>query len=229
MIAITFALPTESSDLRRQLRETREDGYFVFGKIDDRSVTILHTGVGAKNCGERVEALLHKTRPRLVISSGFAGAVTDDLSVGDLILAENFSDQEVLARVERILSARKPGKARLFTSASIVDSVAQRDEIARASGAAAVDMETGSIFAVCNAHGVPLLSVRAISDTPNQPFPAPPDVLFDMERQRTNYARLFGYLLRHPSSISRLLGFGREINRTRAKLTGAIVALVEAL
>jgi adenosylhomocysteine nucleosidase len=229
MIAITFALATESSDLRRQLRETREDGHFVFGKIDDRSVTILHTGVGAKNCSERVEALLHKTRPRLVISSGFAGAVTDDLRVGDLMLAENFSDREVLARVERILSERKPGKARLFTSASIVDSVEQRDEIARASGAAAVDMETGSIFAVCNAHGVPLLSVRAISDTPNQPFPAPPDVLFDMERQRTNYARLFGYLLRHPSSISRLLGFGREINRTRAKLTGAIVALVRAL
>jgi adenosylhomocysteine nucleosidase len=229
MIAITFALPTESSDLRRQLRESREDGHFVFGKISDRSVTILHTGVGAKNCSEHVEALLHKTRPRLVISSGFAGAVTDDLEVGDLLLAANFSDRQLLASAERILSQRKTRNAKLFTSASIVDSVEQRDEIARASGAAAVDMETGSIFAVCNAHGIPLLSVRGISDTPRQPFPTPPDVLFDMERQRTNYARLFGYLLRHPSSISRLLGFGREINRVRAKLTGAIVALVAEL
>jgi adenosylhomocysteine nucleosidase len=229
MIAITFALPTESSDLRRQLRETRDDGYFVFGKIDDRSVAVLHTGVGAKNCSERVEALLHQTRPRLVISSGFAGAVTDDFHVGDLVLAENFSDRELLASVERILSERKPGKAKLFTSASIVDSVDQRDEIARASGAAAVDMETGSIFAVCNAHGVPLLSMRAISDTPKQPFPVPPDVLFDIERQRTNYGRVIGYLLKHPSSISRLLGFGREINRVRQKLTGAIVAVAKEL
>lgn len=143
MIAITFALPTESSDLRRQLRESREDGHFVFGKISDRSVTILHTGVGAKNCSEHVEALLHKTRPRLVISSGFAGAVTDDLQIGDLLLAENFSDRQLLASAERILSQRKTRNAKLFTSASIVDSVEQRDEIARASGASAVDMETG--------------------------------------------------------------------------------------
>ena len=31
---------------------------------------------------------------------------------------------------------------------------------------------------------------------PRQPFPAPPDVLFDMERQRTNFGRLLVYLLR---------------------------------
>jgi len=229
MIAITFALPTESTDLRRQLRETRQDGHLVIGKIAHLPVAILHTGVGAKDCSERVEALLHKARPRLVISCGFAGAVTDDLHVGDLVLAKNFSDLQLLARVERILSERKPRTAKLFTSTSIVDSVDQRDEIARASGAAAVDMETGSIFAICNAHGVPLLALRVISDTPERPFPAPPNVLFDIERKRPSYGPLFGYLLRHPSSIPRLLGFGREINRARAKLTRAIVALIQSL
>jgi adenosylhomocysteine nucleosidase len=118
---------------------------------------------------------------------------------------------------------------KLFTSASIVDSIAERAEIARRSGAAAIDMETGAITNVCNAHGVPLLSLRAITDSPSEPFPAPPSVLFDVELQRTNYGRLTSYLLRHPASIPRLVRFGGEIRRVRAKLTDAIVALVLGL
>lgn len=229
MIAITFALPTESTDLRRRFREPREQDDFVSGQIDSRPVAICHTGVGAKHCSARVEALLHKARPRMVISSGFAGAVNEGFSIGDLVLAENFSDKGLLANAQRILTDRSPRVAKLFTSPSIVDSISDRNEIARASGAAAVDMETGAIFEICRAHGVPLLSLRAISDTPERPFPAPPSVLFDIERQRTNYAGLFAYLLRHLSSAPRLLAFGREINRVRARLSDAIVAVVKEL
>lgn len=229
MIAITLALPTESFDLRHQLREAREDGSLVVGELNNRAIAILHTGVGARDCNERIETLLHKERPRLVISSGFAGAVIDNLQVGDLILAENFSDPQLLASAERILIERKPRLVKLFTSTSIVDSVDKRDEIARASGAAAADMETGSIVGVCNAHGVPVLSLRVISDTPAQSFPAPPDVLFDIERQRTSYGRLLAYLLRRPGSIGPLLHFASRIRHVRAKLTDAIVALAKEL
>jgi adenosylhomocysteine nucleosidase len=229
MIAITFALPTESADLRAQLRDIRKDDNLVYGKIDNREVALVHTGVGAKNCNARVEALLHKARPRLVISSGFAGAVGEDLQVGDLILAENFSDGQLLANAERILCDRKPRVVKLFTSTSIVDSVTERDQIARASGSAAVDMETGAIVGVCNAHGVPLLSLRVISDTPKAPFPAPPKVLFDMERQRPNYGRLISYLFRHPTLVASLLRFVRQIAQARSVLTDAIVALVKEI
>ncbi|MDP9185881.1 MAG: hypothetical protein M3O72_00810 [Verrucomicrobiota bacterium] len=229
MIGITFALPSESSDLVRQLQALQRHDQFLSGKIDDRAVTILHTGVGAKNCNAQLEILLHKTRPRLVISSGFAGAVSEQLRVGDLILARNFSDPGLLASAERILREREPQLVKLFTSTSIVDSIVERNEIARAAGAAAVDMETEAIAGVCNAQGVPLLSLRGISDTPNQPFPAPPSVLFDIDRQQTNYGRLLAYLFRHPASIRRLFRFGRQIAQVRAVLTDAIVALVRAL
>jgi len=229
MIAITFALPTESSDLRRHLRQARDEGGFILGKIERHAVAIAHTGVGARNCSDRLEALLHKARPRMVVTSGFAGAVASELKVGDLIFAENFSDRELRMAAQRILSERKPRDVKLFTSTSIVDSLADRNEIARASGAAAVDMETGSIFEICQAHGIPLLSVRAISDTPSEPFPAPTSVLFDIERQRTSYRRLFAYLLRHPGSIGPLLQFARRIKYVRAKLTDAIVELVRSL
>ncbi len=228
-IAITFALPTESSELRRQLCETRDEGDFILGKIDGHTVAIAHTGVGAQHGSAQLEALLHRTRPRAVISSGFAGAVASDLRVGDLIFAKNFSDRELLMAAQRILSERTPRTVKLFTSTSIVDSLSERNQVAGASGAAAVDMETGSIFEICKGHGIPLLSVRAISDTPTEPLPAPPGVLFDIQNQRTSYRRLVSYLVAHPTAIPRLIRFGREINGVRAKLTEAIVILVHAL
>ena len=226
---ITFALPSESSDLVRQLQSLQRHDNLLSGKIDDRAVTILHTGVGAKNCNARLELLLHTARPKLVISSGFAGAVSEQLQVGDLILAQNFSDPGLLAGAERILRDREPQRVKLFTSTSIVDSIVERNETARASGAAAIDMETGAIAAVCSAHGVPLLSLRVISDTPNQPFPMPPSILFDIERQRISYGGLLAYLFRDPASIGRLIRFARRIAHARATLTDAIVDLIRGL
>jgi adenosylhomocysteine nucleosidase len=213
----------------RRISSPRRAGELIIGKIDNRDVAIVHTGVGAKYCNQRLELLIHKARPEFVISAGFAGAVTDELHVGDLIYAENFSNAAVLANAERILATKSPRRVKLFTSTSILDSLDERNEIARASGAAAVDMETGAIVAACNTHGVPLLSLRAISDSPSEPFPAPPAVLFDIERQRTSYGRLLAYLLRDPAAVPRLFRFGSAIARVRAKLTDGIIALVRAL
>jgi adenosylhomocysteine nucleosidase len=229
MIGITFALPSESSDLTRYLQTQQCGDTLTFGKINNREVAIVHTGVGANNCNERLEALIHKAQPKLVISAGFAGAVSDELRVGDLILAENFSDPALLADAERVLSNRQAHCVKLFTSPSIIDSISERNEIARQSGAAAVDMETGAIFAVCKTHGIPLLSFRAISDSPSAPFPAPPFVLFDIERQRPSYRRLISYLLRYPASIPGLFRFGRQIARVRGNLTDGLVALVRGI
>ena len=126
-IAITFALSSESSDLVRRLQACQRQDHLVSGKIDDHALAILHTGVGAKNCNARLETLLHKTRPRLVISSGFAGAVSEQMRVGDLILGQNFSDPGLLASAERILREGEPRVVKLFTSTSIVDSDAERN------------------------------------------------------------------------------------------------------
>lgn len=226
MIGITFALPTESSGLRKRLREKRNNHDLISGKIGDHSVAICHTGVGAKNCNQRLEQLLHTARPRLVISTGFAGAVVNELKVGDLILAENFSDPGLFGQAQEILSDSKPRSIKLFTSSSIVDSTVERNEIARASGAAAVDMETGSISEICKAHGVPLLSLRVISDTPSEPLPAPAEILFDIDRQRTDLRKLFGHFIVQPSALIRFIGFIQRIQEVRGKLTDALVTLI---
>src|SRR5579864_9120366 len=109
MIAITFALRTESSGLAAQLRD---------GKIDNQQIEIVHTGVGRKMCELKMQEFLRGTRPDLLISAGFAGGVTEELRVGDLVLAENFSDPQLLAAAHQSLSDQNVRTIRLFTADS---------------------------------------------------------------------------------------------------------------
>ena len=57
MIGIVFALPSESADLRRRISVEQRDHDLLLGKIDNREVALIHTGVGARNCNERLEIL----------------------------------------------------------------------------------------------------------------------------------------------------------------------------
>ncbi len=207
MIAVTFALPSESSDFRRLLGERASD------------VAVLHTGVGEKICRQRIGPFLDSQPFDFVISSGFAGGVEPSLGVGDLLLADNFSDPALLARARCLLTGHV---ARLATVDRIVETVAERDQFAHAHGAAAVDMETQWIADACAERKIPFLALRVISDTAAAPFPAPPRVLFDLERQRTSPRRLLGYLLRHPAAIGRLIRFARQISTARANLASAL-------
>ncbi len=233
MIAITFALSAESSGLVGLLREKKRasssNGKIVYGKIENKSVAILHTGVGRKSCQLKIDNFLRTEQPRRLISSGFAGAAREDFQVGDLIVAENFSDRESLSAAQRILANGNLRTAKLFTSTTIVDSIDARNEIACTNGADAVDMETEVIAQACSVRGVPMLSLRVISDSLREPFPLPPSILFDIERQRTNAAKLSLYLINHPGALFDLLRFARQITQARRILTDAIITLVSQL
>jgi len=101
--------------------------------------------------------------------------------------------------------------------------------MARESGASAVDMETEFIARACAAHGILLLALRVITDTPTQPFPASPSVLFDIQQQRTHIAALAKFFLAHPSRIPDLVQFARRITRARTVITNALVAVVRTI
>lgn len=207
MIAISFAVPHESRDFLR-----------IVGNKRDR-IALLHTGVGAAICRQRIEPFLAAQKFEFLLSSGFAGGVDPSLGVGDLLLAENYSDPELLRRAETILVART---ARLVSVDRVVAGAAERAAFAAAHQAEAVDMETETIAEACAAQKLPMISLRAISDTTAAPFPAPPSILFDPARQHTDALRLGSFLLRHPPAIPRLIRFSRQIALARANLAAAL-------
>jgi nucleoside phosphorylase len=232
MIAVTFALPAESSEFLRRLRNhsraDRNGNRIIRGKIDDREIEVLHTGVGEKVCRQRIGGFLRDQQFKFLISTGFAGALNDQLEIGDLLLAKNFSTIELNDR-QSFFSTFPVHTAALLTVSALIDSSDERNNIAQESGAAAVDMETEFIAHACAAHGVPLLSLRVITDTPLKPFPAPPKVLFDIERQRTHISALARFFLAHPNRLQRFVQFARRIAWSRKTLARALVAVLREL
>jgi adenosylhomocysteine nucleosidase len=229
MIAVTFALPAESSEFLRRLRnKSRADRNGVGtirGDIEDREIEVLHTGVGEQVCRERVAKFLQNQQFELLISSGFAGAIDDQLQPGDLLLAENFSTVHPRKKQSSVFEVEiRTGN--LLTVPELIDSSEERTKLAHTSGAVAVDMETEFIARACAERGIPLLSLRVITDTPQQVFPAPPNVLFDMAKQKTDLVKLAKFFVTHPHRVLRLAQFTIGISRARKMLSNALVAVV---
>ncbi|MEN3368091.1 MAG: adenosylhomocysteine nucleosidase [Verrucomicrobiota bacterium] len=232
MIAITFALSAESSDLTSLLEKpalhSREGVESIRGRLHGKSVAVIHTGVGRKICCERMEVLLRRERFEYLISAGFAGALEKDLRVGDLLIAENFSSPVLLRSPHLDLADDGLFLGKLLTASGVITSSAEREQLAKETGAAAVDMETEFIADACAEIDLPFLSLRAISDTAAEPFPAPPHVLFDLDKQKTDFARLALYLATHPGAISRLNSFRERVAGARKNLTATLEKILRA-
>jgi len=90
-------------------------------------------------------------------------------------------------------------------------------------------METETIARLCAAESIPMLALRVVSDSPAAPFPAPPNVLFDIEKQRTDFSQLLSYIARNPTSAIRLAEFSRQIVIAKTKLAAALASIIAAL
>ncbi len=101
-----------------------------------------------------------------LVSFGLAGALVSGLAPGTLLTARRVVDADgtVLWEDEPL---RVPGAltAVVCDAGRIVDDPVERRELARSTGAAAVDTESATLAATGRLAGV----VRAISDTPEQP------------------------------------------------------------
>ena len=232
MIAITFALAAESSDfvslLEKPAPNSREGVETIRGQLHGKSVVVIHTGVGKKICCKRMEIILRRERFEYLISAGFAGALEKELRIGNLVIAENYSSPQLLRSPRLDLPDEGHYLGKLLTASGMIESNAERERLATKTGAVAVDMETEFIAEACADHELPILSVRAISDTPSEPFPAPAHVLFDLEKQKTNFVRLAFYLLKHPGAFSRLKAFEKRVAVARKALAASLENILRA-
>ena len=231
MIAVTFALPAESSAFIRFLRHRKrqKEGALsiISGNIGHRPIQVLHTGVGETVSRQRLTRFLQDRPFDLLISAGFAGSLKNDLRPGDLLLAKNFSTSP-LDHLRPVIAKWTIHVADTYTASNLVSSAEDRHNIARKTGTVAVDMETKFIARACAEHGLPLLSLRVISDTPAHPFPAPPEVLFDLTRQKTDFGKFAGFFALHPNRLPKLIQFARTVHRARNLLAHALAEIIRS-
>lgn len=147
-----------------------------------------------------------------IVSWGLAGALRDDLRVGDWVIGTGVSggfEHDCDAHwSERVLAAL-PGahRGRFHADGLLADAPAKR--ALALSGRSAVDMESHIAARVAAAHGLPLAILRVVSDRVDDEMP--PAVLVSMgPRGRTAYARVAASLARHPAQVRAFAAFARH-------------------
>ena len=192
-------------------------------------MVVVHTGVGdSPTARAHVARVLAGAAPpaRAVISAGYAGALEAGLTVGDVVLGENHSSSALVSRAGDWLKDEPVRTGGLVTVPEAVEDAAAKRALHGTSGALAVDMETAWIAGVCAAAGLPLLSLRVISDAADQDFPVPGRVLYDAVRQRPRYVALPAWLALHPGRVAPFVRFVRGLGPARERLTRALGIVV---
>ena len=104
MILILSAFSTEQASLLARLEnpENKTAGVFKFiqGRLFGQVVALALTGMGLTNAAAVTSTLVSLLKPQAVIFYGCAGAIRQDLSVGDIIVGREAFELDVLGHHE---------------------------------------------------------------------------------------------------------------------------------
>jgi adenosylhomocysteine nucleosidase len=229
MIAVSFALPEESKGVVRALEGARRSGPaalpVIAGRLGGKEVIVVHSGMGRDSASARVGACLEEHAPSHWIACGFGGGLDPELRVGEIVVVRNYSEPGLLAAIASLPARRGD----LVTTGEVIETAAQKRDLARRTGAMVVDMETAAIAPLCGARGIPMLAVRAISDTASEDLPVRAAVWFDMVAQRPRALALVLYLAAHPGRIGPFARFVRGVHLAGGRLTAFLLAALERL
>lgn len=186
----------EVESIKKLLTDTKTEKIsgvdFVSGKFDDADVVVAKCGVGKVFAALCAEAMILKYNPDIVINIGVAGAISDDLHIGDIVIADAVvqydmdtsplgdpkgflsgidiidipADKNVCGVLED--SVKKLGLnckiGKIASGDRFVASREMKDCIKENFGAVSCEMEGASIGHVCYVNGVPFGVLRAMSD-----------------------------------------------------------------
>ena len=163
-IAVVAAMESELAPLvkgwNRETLRAGERSVQCFLKDD---VIAVAGGIGASSAEATAGALVERYRPEFLVSAGLAGALTNDLRAGSVVLPELVVDAATGAEYacENFTKA-VPGA--VLVTAAVVASQQTKSELAQKFHASIVDMEAAGVARAAQEKGIAFRCVKAISD-----------------------------------------------------------------
>lgn len=226
MLGIIGAMDNEMNALFDQLTDRQEEqiGFsrFVRGNLAGIPCVLSKCGVGKVHAAACAQTMALRFAPEAVLNIGVAGALRDDLQIGDIVIGQcavqhdvdttPFGDPPGLISGINLVeipcdegltgliqqAVREAGlrgvTAAIATGDRFVAAPAEKRALARAFSAAACDMEGGAIAQVCYEMHVPYAAYRAISDTVEG---AETEYTLNLRDAAAASARLLPVLLKH--------------------------------
>lgn len=196
MIAIIGAMPEEINSIKEIMSSKITEVYskisFTKGIINNIECVVALSGVGKVNAAVCTQAAIMRYSPDIVINTGVAGALKENIKIGDIVLAnfvmQHDIDTTAVGDVKALISTLNIVKipCNNFTNEKIIDlakglgvplhigTVASGDQficskekllnIRNEFNATACEMEAGSIGQVCYMNDVPFVVLKIISD-----------------------------------------------------------------
>ncbi len=242
-IGLIAAIPQESKALLRCLKEWKHTSLGQFRgirfRLMDRDCLLVTSGMGVKRAMDSTRTLLTATNPHLLVSFGIAGAVKDDLRIGDVVVAENswLLDTGRLS-VSRPLSSLskaawnaaaqvlRPDGARLLAGTAITTRGSQTSlQSLEQMTHPILEMETAGIGQVAAELGIPLVSIRSVSDGPQAPIPFDLAVILD-EESNFRMSEMLRIVLRRPQIILQSRQMMQNSKKAADHAARAVIAML---
>lgn len=207
------------------------------GTWEGYAILLMRTGIGRVRAVRALQAVLEKYQVVLTLSIGFAGGLDEALSLGDLVLADTVLELEPAGPgaqatateyaldsglVNQAMLLSCPEGATLHRGGLVtVDTAVTQPEDKRALGerfkASAVDMETSALVKQSREKDLPLVSIRAISDTVDQELADLGHLVKD--DGEVDMAKASWHILTHPTDLPKALSLKSQCQQAEANLT----------
>lgn len=222
MIGVVIAMPSEAFALygRKGWRSIKAKQSTFQLHQSNTEYLVLQSGLGLARAEEAALWLVDQGVHALV-SLGISGGLIAGLATGDLILADALilatqelkSDAAWMRQGSVVL--QKQGlilhSGRLVSVVDAVLSPNDKVDLAKETGAIAVDMESAAVAHVAELTGLPYLALRSICDTVSQEVGLDPARILTKEG-RVHAIRLIAEIARKPSLLLALPRLGKDFN-----------------
>ncbi len=160
-----------------------------------------------------------------LLSFGLAGGLAPDLSPGALFVPEFVVAQDgVRWLTDPDLAARFGRRSgTMLASDAVIGLQSGKRQAFEATGAAAVDLESGAVARACAAFRLPFAVLRAVCDPADQDLP-PAAMLELSARGQVRLFAVLGSLARNPGQLPDLLRLGRNAAAARRALKLRVAA-----
>lgn len=165
---------------------------------------------------------------RALVSFGLCGGLAPGLAAGALVIPRAVRQGGDAFATDPALNAALGGATAetLLAADAIAPDRAAKSALHAATGAAAVDLESGAVAEVAKRHGLPFAALRAVCDPAG--FTLPPAALLALDSAgEVGIARVAASVLAYPAQLPALLRLARDAGRARAALVGRVRRILD--
>jgi adenosylhomocysteine nucleosidase len=160
---------------------------------------------------------------RALVSFGLAGGLNPGLAPGALLVPERVVEGDNTYLCNPALVAWLGGATigTMLGGARIAVTAAEKAALFTASGADAIDLESGAVARVARAQGLPFAVLRAVADPAGRTLPPAALIALNQSGQ-IGFLRVLASVLRNPRQIPPLLALAKDAAAARRSLARKI-------